>query len=204
MGPPIGFIPLRDAADTLGRKMAGKNWRPLIERDPYTIACGLDPELDRVLKLIAEQCEAGEVAAAYRSITGVANLDPKVWQAPHWRNYFTAGTIDLTLPLVDGNLQPVSDGRTTRCTRDVFVRKDEIERLAAELSKPAATASRAGRRQIAEIVTLYRRDLGSSAPSIETLERFAHDRGLRGHRGELRAEYHRQFPGQQVGRPTVG
>ena len=110
MGPPIGFVRLHDAVDIVGRKPFGW-WRSINElcASPFgegsgadVIALGLYPDVDYVVTMIAEACEAGEIAAAYRSVTGGAdNLDRNVWQGPHWRNYFAAGEIDLDLPLLD-------------------------------------------------------------------------------------------------------
>jgi hypothetical protein len=92
MGPPIGFIPLRDAADMVGSKIVGPSWRPIREIDAASygldkeypdadgadvIAAGLDPRIERVITMIAEQCEAGEIAAAY-SPSGTA---PTAWIA---------------------------------------------------------------------------------------------------------------------------
>ena len=163
------------------------------------------PEIDRVIKLVAERCEAGEIAAAYRSIAGADSLDRAVWQTPHWRNYFATGTIDLDLPLLDDKLRPDPNGRTARCTREVFLRKDDLERFVTILPNPNAkqpTTARASKKQIVSIVTGYRQSLAINVtPSIAELERFAHVANFTGHRDDLRAEYHRQFPNQRVGRP---
>ena len=128
---PIGFIPLQEAVGIVGQKMGG------------------DADIERT---IAEACEAGEIRAAYRSWTTVADeLDRRVWQMTHWRNYFATGTIDLYgLPLLDDNGHPVPDGRTVPvCTREIFVRKDSLDRFVASIepnSKPAA--SRGGRKPV--------------------------------------------------------
>jgi hypothetical protein len=67
------------------------------------------------------------------------------------------------------------------------------------LKKPAG----ASRHQIKAIVTDYRKGLkDKAAPSISSLEQFASNNGLSGHRSELRAEYRNQFPGRRVGRPA--
>jgi hypothetical protein len=75
-------------------------------------------------------------------------------------------------------------------------------------SAPAAAAARtpaprASKPQISKIVAEYRLSLSSGAkPSITVFEQYARDNGVTGHRDELRAEYHRQFPNQRVGRPS--
>jgi hypothetical protein len=69
---------------------------------------------------------------------------------------------------------------------------------------PAPTpAPRTSKTQISKIVADYRLSLSSGAkPSITVFEQYARDNGVTGHRDELRAEYHRQFPNQRVGRPS--
>jgi hypothetical protein len=75
-------------------------------------------------------------------------------------------------------------------------------------SAPAAAAARTpaprtSKTQISKIVAEYRLSLSSGAkPSITVFEQYARDNGVTGHRDELRAEYHRQFPNQRVGRPS--
>lgn len=206
METPIGFVPLRDAADIVGRKLRGDKWRPIAEANGETIISKLDPEIDLVIRTIAERCEAGDISTAYRSINGAESLDREVWQRPHWRSYFARGAIDLDLPLLDGDLRPNPNGYMARCTREIFVRRDELDRCMATLPKPGGkppAAARASKRQIGAIVADYRNQLAAHiAPSIEDLEGFAKSAGLIGHRDELRAEYHRQFPHRRVGRPT--
>jgi hypothetical protein len=136
MEPPIGFITLRDAADAVGRRLHGNKWCPIAQTRSDTIICKLDPEIDRVIKTLAEQCETGGISAAYRSITGADGLDQAVWQMPHWRNYFATGTIDLDLPLLDNNLRPNPNGYTARCTREVFIRRADLDRWVATLPAP--------------------------------------------------------------------
>jgi hypothetical protein len=62
----------------------------------------------------------------------------------HWRNYFAAGTIDLVdLPLLDEKGRPVMDGRTVpRCTREIFLQQDSLDRFIAKLQPPTVAASR--------------------------------------------------------------
>jgi len=64
-------------------------------------------------------------------------------------------------------------------------------------------AARTSKTQISKIVAEYRLSLSPGAkPSITVFEQYARDNGVTGHRDELRAEYHRQFPNQRVGRPS--
>jgi hypothetical protein len=215
MEPPTGFVALRDAADVVGRKVSGPSWRPIgntvdydahvRDRDAFRAAYNLDADGNRVITLIAEQCEAGGIAAAYRSVTGGADsLDRSVWQLPCWRNYFATGMIDLDLPLLDEEGRP---NNTARCTREVFVRRQDLDGVVATLSRPNVNPSstvRASKKQIAAIVTRYHQTLsGDVTPSIDGLQRFAQENDLVGHREELRAEYHKQFPNQRVGRPST-
>jgi hypothetical protein len=157
MTNPIGFIPLREAADMVGRKVYGLGWRPLDQLDSVigrkTIkkiqaakwraleAIWCDPHIDRVITMIAEHCEAGEIAAAYQSVTGADDLDRGVWRSPAWRTYFTTGTIDLDLPLLGDGGRPTGDG-FARCRRQIFVRKSDLDRCLAGLAKPATTPKR--------------------------------------------------------------
>jgi len=204
MQPPIGFITLRDAVDVVGRKLKGSGWRPLTEMGAHTITAGLNPEIDQVLNMIAERCETGEISATYRSVTGVDSLDRAVWLMPHWRNYFATGTIDLDLPLIDEHLQPAKSGGTARCTREIYIRRDDLTRAIARSpnSSMRSSAPRANKKKIAAVVTSYRQSLADGAnPSMVGLEHFAHKHGVIGHRPDLRAEYQRQFPNQRVGRP---
>lgn len=107
--PPPGFVALGEAVEMVGRKVGA--------------------DLD-VYLMIAEACESGKVAAAYRSdIGGADDLDCSVWQLPHWRSFFETGTIDLDLPLLDGRRRPNPSGFTARCTREIFVRRDSLDDL---------------------------------------------------------------------------
>jgi hypothetical protein len=126
METPIGFITLFEAVDAVGGATFGASWQ-------YATPIDSDAEGNRhelVIKAIAGGCENGRIAAAYRRWdTGAEPLDPALWQRINWRNYFMTGTIDLELPLLDNKSQPVSDGRTARCTREIFVRRDTLERF---------------------------------------------------------------------------
>jgi hypothetical protein len=160
MEPPLGFVPLRDAADMLGRKACGSNWRPLdefgadapsekwltiiagkLDIEPEDIARVIKMNIERVIKMIAEQCEAGGIAAVYRSAAGSAEpLDRGEWHKPHWRSYFSRGKIDFKLPaLING--RPNANGDITRCTCEIFVRLKDVDRFIAELSGPAGPTS---------------------------------------------------------------
>ena len=151
--------------------------------------------------MIATWCEKDELPAAYRSPTGADKLDSGVWQAPSWRNYFTTGTIDLDLPLLDANRHPVASlPLVPGCTREIFVRQQDLDRLIGGV--PGRTTSRATAEKIAEIVADYGRSLPVGAtPSQEDCFRFARDAGRTGFRDELRKQYRKQFPSQVVGRP---
>jgi hypothetical protein len=146
MEPPIGFVPLREAVDLVGLKIEGPGWRRLDEVDAAHIAYDdsnamgyyVDPHVDRVIKMIAGACERGEIGAAYRPHIGRADeLDRREWQSPHWRSFFSTGMITLKLPLLDQNDQPAGT-LTARCTREVFVRRDDLDRFIAKVSAPAA------------------------------------------------------------------
>ena len=65
-----------------------------------------------MITLVAELCETGEIATAYRSLAGATDLDRDVWRLPCWQNYFDAGTINLDLPLLDANGQPIRTDST--------------------------------------------------------------------------------------------
>lgn len=136
MEPPIGFIILEKAVNLVGHHMIGSAWRPLCcaEWRRYLI---FNPDADadrdvhqRVMTVIAEGCEAGEIAAGYRNSNGAADdLDRSAWRMPHWRNYFASGMIDLVLPLLDERGRPNSHGHTARGTCEIFVRRDSLERF---------------------------------------------------------------------------
>jgi hypothetical protein len=129
--PPIGFVTLQAAVDDVGRKLVGSIWRPIAERQDLT---WIEPDIDPIIKAIAEACERGELAAAYRSVTGADVLDCSLWRMPHWRSYFARGAIDLDLPWLDHTLRPIMDGRTVRCPgREIFIRKDSLKQFLASL-----------------------------------------------------------------------
>jgi hypothetical protein len=158
MEPPIGFIPLREVTDLAGLKIEGPSWRRLDEVDADNVAYDdsnemgyyVDPHIDRVITMIAEACERGEIFAAYRSDIGRADeLDRGEWQSPHWRSFFSTGTITLNLPLLDHNRQPAGT-LTARCTRELFVRRDDLDKFVAKVSAPAAPSTAIDRRAASE------------------------------------------------------
>jgi hypothetical protein len=139
MKAPIGFITLCEAVDAVGLAVLGTSWQ-------YAIPFNLDADQDdgaheRVITMIAEGCESGHIAVAYRTITGADQLDPAVWRSPSWRNYFDTGTIEVVLPLLDDEGRPNKSGYTARCPREIFVRRNSLDRF-IEALVPEVTASR--------------------------------------------------------------
>jgi hypothetical protein len=112
MEAPIGFIRLNDAVALLTSART---------------------ERDDAMKMLADACEAGKVVAAYRTITGADELDRSVWRSPAWRNYFDCGEIEMILPLLDYNGRPNLNGYTARCLREIFIRRDSLSALLAEI-----------------------------------------------------------------------
>jgi hypothetical protein len=172
MEPPIGFITLYDAVDAVGGALFGASWQ-------YAIPLNLEADKDcdaheRVITVIAEGCEAGEIDAGYPTVFGtVDDLDRSEWRKPHWRNYFITGTIDLELPLLDRG-RPVQDGRMApRCTREIFVRKDSLKQFMASLA-PAADADekplrQASKEQIRVEIRAVNNEARKKPPNIVTL-----------------------------------
>jgi hypothetical protein len=116
--PTPGFVSLGEAVEIVARKASG------------------DIEF-----LIAKGCEAGRILASYREARGLLDLNRTVWQELHWRTYFDGGTIEFDLPLIDEKRQPLPDGRTARCTCEIFIRRDSLDRFIAELT-PALLPTR--------------------------------------------------------------
>jgi hypothetical protein len=133
MEAPIGFAPLLEATDLVGRKVYGPNWHPIGKIDAVVIMGAENPAIERVIAMIAGWCEAGELPAVFRSLTGTEDLDPRVWQVISWRNYFTTGTIDW----LDANGHPNTKGLRAIYPREIFVRQQNLERLVATLPWPA-------------------------------------------------------------------
>jgi hypothetical protein len=154
MDPPPGLIPLRDAADMVGRALYGTSWCPLSEAFPSerrlqgifeievsatevateVILLKLNPEVERVLTTIAKWVVNGELSCVYFSARGKESLDCGEWQWQGWRSYFIEGTINLVVPLLDEKGNPIAG--TTRGTFEIFVVGEDLERLIATLSKP--------------------------------------------------------------------
>ena len=158
MEPPIGFVLLGEAVSLLA---AAK------------------PDLADPAKAVAEACESGALIAAYRTITGVDELDRAVWRSPAWRNYFDFGTIDLVLPLLDDNGRPNRHGYTAVCTREIFVRRDSLQDLIssfdpvvppAESFRPAPEAA-----MLKEIRAVYA-DPSSDRPNVNQLAKLVRPR----------------------------
>jgi hypothetical protein len=150
MKPPIGFVSLQDAAAMLGRRISKSNWHtlaeceaallvPLMIVDPAAaeLVAHEDPDIDRVVTMLAERCEAGEIGAAYRSAAGGADdLGRSYWRLPHWRNYFISGMVDVDLPRIFTFAGGDTFTAYETCTREIFVRRSDVERFIATL-KPA-------------------------------------------------------------------
>jgi hypothetical protein len=84
--------------------------------------------VDDIIEVIAEGCEAGKLTAGYPTWDGgVDDLDLREWRKTHWRNYFSFGTVDLDLPLIDALGRPDQAGFTAKCARKIFIRKDSID-----------------------------------------------------------------------------
>jgi hypothetical protein len=195
MEPPVGFVRLRDAVDEIGRKIYGPSWQPLAG------------QFEHVVTLLAEECEAGRVAAAYRHLAGVEPLNPAEWHKPHWRTYFDEDTITLELPLYDDQLRPTRF-TNPNCRCKIFVRKSDLARLIGGLKRINRDAglqgSRVSVKEIKGAVAKYLESQGGGSGNSHGMAKFAHDQcGIRGHRDELRAEYQRQVGGRPRGRPTL-
>jgi hypothetical protein len=151
MEPPVGFVSLQDAAAMVWWKISRSNWHTLAECKAALLVlletvdpAAEDSDIDRVLTMLAECCEAGEIATAYRSDTGGADdLDRSYWRLPDWRNYFITGMVDVGLPRITTSPPPgfgnYAAGTFTvceKCTREIFARRRDVERFVATL-KPA-------------------------------------------------------------------
>jgi hypothetical protein len=148
--PPIGFVSLQDAAAMLGRRISKSNWHTLAEREAALLVLLMivdpavaelvaheDPDIDRVVTMLAERCEAGEIGTVYRSAAGGADdLDRSYWRLPHWRNYFITGMVDVDLPWIFTFAGGGTFTAYERCTREIFVRRSDVECFIATL-KPA-------------------------------------------------------------------
>jgi hypothetical protein len=185
MKAPIGFIGLCEAVDAVGRAVLGTSWQYAISFNFDADQAGVDHE--RVITMIAEGCEVGTIEAAYQSLTGAEKLDRRVWQMPQWRNYFTTGRIDLVLPLRDENWRPVQDGRTSRCTFEVFVRRDSLDRFIKNRTTPPSfedeePLKNASEQAIRAEMSIVASDPANDRPNVRELARLVktrlHERGL--------------------------
>lgn len=175
MKTPPGYVALTEVVDIVGGAVFGSGWNRLADKtDPEERATLLwtDPDVDRVVTAIAEGCEGGSIVAAYHTVTGVDDLDRAVWRAPHWRNYFIAGMIDLDLALLDEQHRPHPLGYTARCEREVFVRRDSLSLFVGRLP-PVADDARPRRGPKAgtsiRVVEAMRRDLQGGVLTTEAL-----------------------------------
>ena len=138
--PPLGFVHLYQAVARVGRTMYGSAWVSVRCQDELKYQIDKNfTAIDPVMLSIAKACEAGTLTAAYEDrYRQPESLERDKWHAPHWRNYFSFGHIDLDLPLLDElgradpRLQPV------RCSRRLFIREDSLAAFAAGLPTPAA------------------------------------------------------------------
>jgi hypothetical protein len=131
MNVPLGFVALREAADMVGQKVNGADWRGLDEVEKADV--WLDPQIGAVITMLAEACERGEIAATYEAPGPPEPLPRREWQSPYWRSFFTTGRVTLDLPLLGINGQPAGRG-TARCPRNVFVRRDDLECFVGKLA----------------------------------------------------------------------
>jgi len=173
------------------------------------ITCKRDPEIERVITMINQACEAGQIAAFYRSdIGGAKKLDRGVWRLPHWRSYFAAGTIHRNLARLD---KKGPTGLTMRDEREIFLRRRDLDRFIETLSEPMAPSEamtpsepttlskrQVSKTQISDLATAYFQN--DSNPTLHGLRQYARDAGIRGHRDEFDAEYRDRVPDRRVGR----
>lgn len=125
MEVPNGFVALNDAVDQAGRAMFGSVWEPAnrerYQQIVFNPRSNADPNLETVMKLIAEACQAGTLASAYQDVfKGAEKLDCGKWQISHWRNYFVDGTVAV-------------DELPSRPQRKVFIRTDSLTAFVATL-----------------------------------------------------------------------
>jgi hypothetical protein len=169
--PPPNFITIADAVVLVASKVS-------------------NGDRDRAMTMIAEGCEAGRIQAVYKTITGIDDLERSVWHALHWRSYFDLGTIDLDLP----NLHPDAQGRTVRCTREIFIRKDSLEKSFAGLG-PETMQTERGKYLTKNTVTEFVRSYveQTSNPTKTGLREFVAAAGYVGGRNIYEPEYARQM-----------
>jgi len=121
MKTPFGFVPLLEAIDEVTTKLGSR---------------------DSAVRIIAEACECGKLKAGYRSAVtlGADDLDPRIWQYPQSR-MFEKGMVELVLPLLDDKYQP-HPSFTSRCEREVFVRRDGLDAVLRNLEPTSVSPSR--------------------------------------------------------------
>jgi hypothetical protein len=137
--PPIGYVYLYQAVDAIGRVLRGYDW--------VSIRCQCElknevnsgsPVVDSVIRIVAEACEAGNLAAAFQHLfKGADDLDHAVWRKPHWGNFFATGTIVVDQPLLIG-CEPDPSGAMVPCERKIFIRKDSLAAFVKDLAAPKA------------------------------------------------------------------
>lgn len=158
---PTGFVTLDQAVDLIGREIFGPSWRDQQEYAEHVLAW----RYERVIKAIAEGCEAGRLVAAYPSNTGgIDDLPRKVWWRERWRSFFINGTVVLDLPRFAGG-RPVGSGETIPCEREIFIQRDSLDRLIAALPPPVKTDSRPtmSKAEARAFARTYVREYGESA-----------------------------------------
>lgn len=196
--PPPGFDRLRDAVYAVGAKVFGPDWRP----SDWRLTGGLfNPETERVVIMIMEWCAAGEIAAVYwRSNFDVEDLDRKYWRYPDWRHYFLSGKIDLDLPLLDDNgMIPNKDGYKVKCTRDIYLRRQDLDRLIEKLPKARRAPARFSEAQVRKLVAQYLAGTGKKTED-DLVRHIKKDLGLDISRERLRVAYRDKRPGLRPGR----
>lgn len=144
MEAPIGYVTLRQAADVLGRAVIGIMWQPLDKLPPDVIAQAR-PEVERVIRMLAEQCHAGAIEAAYRTVKGTLDRLPvDRWVLPHWHNFFADNQAPVDLHLVNPHTLEEKDEYPIQCQRAVYINKADLDRFVATL-KVAKKNNKGGR-----------------------------------------------------------
>jgi hypothetical protein len=141
--PPPGYVHLYQAVDAIGRARYGTDWTQIHCQDELKHQVQIcSTFVDCIIKIVAEGCEAGKLAAAYPNIDGgVDDIDRGEWRKTRWRNYFFFSTIDLDLPLYRGS-RPDPSGQTISCTRKIFIRKDSLSEFVKSFQPAPVPASR--------------------------------------------------------------
>ena len=137
--PPIGYVHLYQAVETVGRAACGARWVSVHCQDELKGAMmAPSAALQDVIMSIAEACEAGKLAAAYPNALegGVDVLDPGEWRKSrlHVETYFASGEVILYLPYSPPRRE------LARCPRKIFIRKDSLAEFIKSL-EPAPVAT---------------------------------------------------------------